>query len=207
MTEGNANRLPTKYNNSETLWGPRLYLCNLNQDYMIKIIVSTNRKNAVSAKMAELYQDILNQNGAESEIINLTELPDDFVFTALYENNGKNKAYNTIHNRVKSGQKYVFIVPEYNGSFPGILKSFIDGMTYPNSFRSKKCALVGISSGIGGGSIGLSHLTDIFNYLGMHVLANKIKLAKIEENMTEGQLSNKLYISLLQEQARLLIDF
>lgn len=157
--------------------------------------------------MAELYQQILDQNGAESEIIHLTDLPDDFVFTALYENNGKNSAYNAIHNRVKSGHKFVFIVPEYNGSFPGILKSFIDGMTYPNSFRAKKCALVGISSGIGGASIALSHLTDIFNYLGMHVLANKIKLAKIEENMSDGHLSNKLYISLLHEQARALIDF
>ncbi|NHE58021.1 NADPH-dependent FMN reductase [Cyclobacterium plantarum] len=174
---------------------------------MIKIIVSTNRKQAVSASVAELYREILAHNGAESEVINLTELPDDFVFTALYENNGKNKAYNAIHNRVKEGAKFVFIVPEYNGSFPGILKSFIDGMTYPNSFRSKKCALVGISSGIGGGGIALSHLTDIFNYLGMHVLANKIKLAKIEENMSDGLLTNKLYLSLLHEQAKSLIDF
>jgi len=53
----------------------------------------------------------------------------------------------------------------------------------------------------------LSHLTDIFNYLGMHVLANKIKLAKIEENMLDGLLTNKLYLSLLHEQAKMLIDF
>jgi chromate reductase, NAD(P)H dehydrogenase (quinone) len=174
---------------------------------MIKIIVSTNRKNAVSGKIAELYREILKSNGVDSEIINLGDLPDDFVFTALYENNGKNPDYNFIHNQIKTGEKFVFVVPEYNGSFPGILKSFIDGMTYPNSFRNKKCAVVGISSGIGGAGIALSHLTDIFNYLGMHVLALKIKLAKIEENMSGNVVTNKLYISLLEEQAKLFISF
>ncbi|QDH77787.1 NAD(P)H-dependent oxidoreductase [Echinicola soli] len=174
---------------------------------MIKIIIGTNRKNALSKTIASQYQEILKEKGVESSIIDLRELPDDFVFSALYENNGQNQAYNALHADVKAGSKFVFIVPEYNGSFPGILKSFIDGMTYPNTFRGKKCAMVGLSSGIGGGGIALSHLTDIFHYLGMHVLANKPKLAKIEENMSNNLLTNKFYIDLLKTQAAMLIDF
>lgn len=174
---------------------------------MIKIIVGTNRKNSLSQTIARLYQELLSQKGAESEILNLIELPHDFVFSALYDLNGKNPAFNTFHEKIKGGDKFVFIVPEYNGSFPGVLKAFIDGMTYPNSFRNKKCALVGISSGIGGGGIALSHLTDIFHYLGMHVLALKIKLAKIEENMSDNLLTNRLYMELLQSQAEMLINF
>jgi chromate reductase, NAD(P)H dehydrogenase (quinone) len=174
---------------------------------MIKIIVGTNRKNSVSRIIAELYQSILLEKGAESEILELEHLPADFTATALYENNGKNPEYNAFHDRVKEGKKFVFIVPEYNGSFPGILKTFIDGMTYPNTFRNKKCALVGISSGIGGGGIALSHLTDIFHYLGMHVLALKPKLAKIEQNMSDNLLTNRLYIELLHTQADMLLEF
>ena len=174
---------------------------------MIKIIVGTNRKNSVSRIIAELYQSILLEKGAESEILELEHLPADFTATALYENNGKNPEYNSFHDRVKEGKKFVFIVPEYNGSFPGILKTFIDGMTYPNTFRNKKCALVGISSGIGGGGIALSHLTDIFHYLGMHVLALKPKLAKIEQNMSDNLLTNRLYIELLHTQADMLLEF
>jgi chromate reductase, NAD(P)H dehydrogenase (quinone) len=174
---------------------------------MIKIIVGTNRKNSVSKIIAELYQSILLEKGHASEILELSQLPPDFIETALYENNGKNSAYNAFHDRVKEGKKFVFIVPEYNGSFPGILKTFIDGMTYPNSFRNKKCALVGISSGIGGGGIALSHLTDIFHYLGMNVLALKPKLAKIEQNMSDNLLTNRLYVDLLQTQADMLLEF
>ncbi|WP_215224539.1 NADPH-dependent FMN reductase [Echinicola shivajiensis] len=174
---------------------------------MIKIIIGTNRKNALSKSIGIQYQEILEELGVASELIDLRKLPNDFVFTALYENNGQNEHYNELHDKIKDGDKFVFIVPEYNGSFPGILKSFIDGMTYPNTFRNKKCALVGLSSGIGGGGIALSHLTDIFNYLGMHVLASKPKLAKIEENMSNNLLTNKLYIDLLRSQAEMLINF
>ncbi|EON76916.1 NADPH-dependent fmn reductase [Lunatimonas lonarensis] len=174
---------------------------------MIKIIVGTNRKPSISEMIALQYREILTDLGQPSEIVSLSDLPDDFVFSALYENNGKNPAFNKVHEQVKEGSKYVFIVPEYNHSFPGILKAFIDGMTYPNSFRHKKCALVGISSGVGGGSIAMSHLTDVFHYLGMHVLAFKPRLAKIEENMSGNLLTNRLYLDLLREQADLLIAF
>ncbi|NVJ86869.1 MAG: NAD(P)H-dependent oxidoreductase [Algoriphagus sp.] len=174
---------------------------------MIKIILGTNRKNSVSKLIAQQYQQILKEKGADSEILELEDLPADFIETALYENNGKNEAFNEFHKRVSEGKKFVFIVPEYNGSFPGILKTFIDGMTYPNNFRNKKAALVGLSSGIGGGGIALSHLTDIFHYLGMHVLALKPKLAKIEQNMSDNLLTNKLYLELLHTQAEMLLEF
>jgi len=174
---------------------------------MIKIIVGTNRKNSVSKTIAELYQEILKSKGTESEILELEDLPSDFIDTALYENNGQNEAYNAFHDRIEEGKKFVFIVPEYNGSFPGILKTFIDGMNYPNTFKNKKAALVGLSSGIGGGGIALSHLTDIFHYLGMHVLALKPKLAKIEQNMSDNLLTNRLYLELLHSQAEMLLDF
>ncbi len=174
---------------------------------MIKIIVGTNRKNSVSKTIAYLYQSLLNARGVESEVLELEHLPIDFIDTALYENNGKNLEYNLFHSKLAEGKKFVFIVPEYNGSFPGVLKTFIDGMTYPNTFRNKKAALVGISSGIGGGGIALSHLTDIFHYLGMHVLALKPKLAKIEHNMSDNLLTNRLYMDLLQTQADMLLEF
>ena len=109
---------------------------------------------------------------------------------------------------MSQAQKYVFIVPEYNGSFPGVLKTFIDGLEYPNTFKNKKCALVGLSSGVQGGGLALSHLTDIFNYCGMNVLALKPKLARIEAHIDgDFQITNNLYMQLLKEQAEKFIEF
>lgn len=173
---------------------------------MITIISGTNRKNAVSLKIAHIYQSILKEKGEEADIINLIDLPHDFIETALYENAGKNEDFNPYRQQIKDSKKMIFVVPEYNGSFPGVLKAFIDGMQYPHAFRDKKAALVGLSSGIQGAGLALSHLTDIFNYCGMHVLAQKPKLYHIEKNLTENKLS-ELYHSLLEEQVEKLLEF
>ena len=66
---------------------------------------------------------------------------------------------------------------------------------------------MGISSGVQGGGLAVSHLTDIFNYCGMHVLALKPKLARIETHISNKHITNDLYMELLQTQARQLIEF
>lgn len=109
---------------------------------------------------------------------------------------------------MRESKKYVFIVPEYNGSFPGVLKAFIDGLEYPGTFKNKKAALVGVSSGVQGAGLALSHLTDILNYCGTHVLALKPKLSRIEANLDEHySLTNQSYKDLLSKQAEMLVKF
>ncbi len=176
---------------------------------MITIISGTNRSNALSLKLSRIYQKFLNNLDAPSQIIDLSELPPDFAFSALYEQSGRNKLFNVFRQQMKDSDKFVYIVPEYNGSFPGILKTFIDGLEFPVSFQNKKCALVGLSAGVQGAGLALSHLTDIFNYCGMHVLALKPKLAQIEENMDveKEEITNPLYKELIEMQARQLVSF
>ncbi|MTI31838.1 NADPH-dependent FMN reductase [Xanthovirga aplysinae] len=174
---------------------------------MITIIIGTNRQDAVSKNIAHYYQGILKKKGADSQLLDLKELPKDFAFSALYENSGKNQKFNDFRTKVENSEKFVFIVPEYNGSFPGILKTFIDGLKYPDSFSQKKCALIGLSSGVQGAGLALSHLTDIFNYLGMHVFAIKPKLSQINDHFDGKEISNNLYNELLDQQAEGFIKF
>jgi chromate reductase len=173
----------------------------------IVLISGTNREDALTRIITDVYADILKELSVESEIIDLQHLPEDFAFTALYGNAGKNEEFNRFRTIMAESKKFVFIVPEYNGSFPGVLKTFIDGLKFPHTFTNKKCALVGLSAGIQGAGLGLSHLTDIFNYCGMHVLALKPKLSHIEDNMINGQITNKLYKDLLEAQASQLLEF
>ncbi|MFY0689985.1 MAG: NAD(P)H-dependent oxidoreductase [Cyclobacteriaceae bacterium] len=174
---------------------------------MITIVCGTNRPEAKSLELSKYYQDRLIGLGYKSEIIDLHELPDDFVFSALYKNSGKNEAFNHFRLKMKDTKKMIFIVPEYNGSFPGVLKAFIDGMEYPHTFTNKKCALVGLSAGVQGGGLALSHLTDIFNYCGMHVLAQKPKLARFDGSFVDGKFTNGLYAELIDEQLEAFLSF
>ncbi len=174
---------------------------------MITIITGTNRPLSNSRAVANLYAAILTEQEVASQILDLADLPADFTQSALYDNIGQNPAFNQLSSMIGESDKFVFIVPEYNGSFPGVLKAFIDGLSYPNTFRDKKAALVGLSSGVQGSGLAMSHLTDIFNYLGMHVLALKPRLAQIEKNFDGSKLTNELYLDLLKQQIDQFIRF
>ncbi len=175
--------------------------------FPIVLISGTNRPNSTTRKITRYYQSILEGYGAQTLTLDLADLPHDFTVSALYHNTGKNEAFNELQHITTQAEKFVFIVPEYNGSYPGVLKAFIDGLPYPNAFPNKKAALVGISSNMHGASSALSHLNDVFSYLGMHTVALRVKLAQIRQNFSNEQITNDLYNDLLHLQARQLISF
>jgi NAD(P)H-dependent FMN reductase len=174
---------------------------------MITIISATNRPKSNARVVSEVYAAMLDQRHIPSQILDLIDLPHDFTATALYSNSGKSEGFNRLVEILNRSEKVVFVVPEYNVSFPGVLKAFIDGLSYPNTLQNKKAALVGISTGIMGGALALSHLTDVLNYLGMHVLSAKPRLMHIHKNLHEGKITNSLYLELMQQQIDQFIKF
>jgi chromate reductase len=174
---------------------------------MILLISGTNRPHSLSLQIAKLYRQLLSDRGQASEILDLQDLPLDFASPDLYHNDRASQAFSSLSNRVNTAQKIVFFVPEYNCSFPGVLKAFIDGLEYPGALKGKKGALVGLSTGGQGGNIALSHLTDVLHYCGLHLLAQKPRLPYIHKHLQEGQLTNPLYNQLLEEQIEALLPF
>src|SRR3569623_1850259 len=160
----------------------------------ITIDTTTNQKNSLTAQLAGYYAGLLQKHSCNCQVLKLTDLPADFTATALYKNNVKDPIFNQLREIMENEQKYVFIIPEYNGSFPGVFKAFIDGLKFPDTFRGKKCAMVGLSKGPQGGALAISHLTDIFHYLRMHVYPLKIKLINIHDSKLTTVLSNAHYV-------------
>ena len=176
-------------------------------ELMITIIVGTNRTDAKSEEVAIQYRDILVGLGVETEMLSLQQLPDDYIRSALYENVGQNEAFNKVRDTMNSATKFLFVIPEYNGSFPGVLKAFIDGLDRAKALTGKKCALVGISAGDQGAGLALSHFTDILNYCGTNVLAYRLRLPNIGNAMTDNKISNTAYLEKMHKQAEQLIEF
>jgi NAD(P)H-dependent FMN reductase len=80
-------------------------------------------------------------------------------------------------------------------------------LSYPSELLHKKAALVGISDGVQGGALALSHLNDVFNYLGMNVLAQRVKIPFMKKNFLDGEIKDALIDKLIREQAELLVKF
>src|SRR3546814_19346403 len=100
---------------------------------MVTIVVGTNRINSKSGKVAAFYNTRISMLGAESQILDLSELPADFTASALSHNSGKNEKFNQLRMEMEQAQKYIFMLPEYNNYYPGVFKAFIDGLSYPNA--------------------------------------------------------------------------
>ncbi|MGI4875838.1 MAG: NADPH-dependent FMN reductase [Janthinobacterium lividum] len=173
---------------------------------MVSILVGTNRPQSRARLVANFYATLLTELGAASQLLDLTDLPADFLNVALYHNAGQHDDFNRFIAPLDQSAQLVIIAPEYNCSIPGALKSFIDALPYPGGIRGKKAALVSLSSGSQGGLLALSHLTDILFYLGTNVLPQRVRLPTISQHLSAtGEITSPLFRQLLREQAEALL--
>jgi len=150
---------------------------------MVTIISATNRPGSSTLKLARYYQKRLHEKGVDAGLFSLTQLPPNIIETDLY---GKRSAeFEPVQEMVTRTQKFLFVIPEYNGSFPGVLKTFIDACDFPESFYDKKAALTGLSSGKYGNIRGIDHFTGVCHYLNLHVMPLKLHISFIKQEFDE----------------------
>ncbi len=150
---------------------------------MITIIAGTNRPNSNTLKVAKYYQKQLLAKGLSTELLDLQNLPENFIENDLY--GIRSSAFQTIQNLTARTKKFLFVIPEYNGSFPGVLKTFIDACAFPESFYDKRACLVGISSGKYGNIRGIEHFSGVCAYLHLHVMPLRLHIPNIKNELNE----------------------
>lgn len=152
---------------------------------MVTIISGTNRNASNTLKIAKYYQKELQKKGLITELLNLQDLPENLISSDLYGK--RSEAFEKIQNLVANTTKFLFVIPEYNGSFPGVLKTFIDACAFPESFYEKKAALVGISSGKYGNIRGVEHFNGVCAYLHLHIMPLRIHISSIKTELDENE--------------------
>jgi len=173
---------------------------------MITIISSTNRPGSATLKVAKYYQQRLSEKGVEADLLSLTDLPPDLMVTALLK--GPKESFGPVQEIITKTDKFIFIIPEYNGSYPGVLKVMIDACAFPESFYEKKAALVGVSAGKYGNIRGIDHFTGVCHYLNLHVMPLKLHIANIKQELDEnGRLFKEDTLKFTDEQMDKLISY
>ena len=156
---------------------------------MITVISGTNRPGSNTRKIAALVQDILSNAGEEVTLIDLTELPAEIFEDSSYDS--KPDSFSTFQSTVLETDGLVTVVPEYNGSFPGVLKYFVDMLRFPESLYEKPAAFVGISSGRWGGVRAVEHLEMVFQYRHAHLFGRRCFIPGIGQVLDKsGQLTD-----------------
>lgn len=173
---------------------------------MITIISSTNRPGSSTLKVAQYYQRKLKEKGTQAGLLSLSQLPPNLIETDLYGE--RSEGFEPIQDVISKTDKFLFVIPEYNGSFPGVLKVFIDACSFPESFYEKKAALVGVSSGRYGNIRGVDHFTGICNYIHLHVMPLKIHIPSVHRELdAQGNFFKDDTVKFVNEQVDKFIKF
>lgn len=147
---------------------------------MYLIISGTNRLGSHTEKVAIEYQRLFNERNLVAGLFSLVS------FNPL----SRDASFIQVEREIlQPAKKIIFIAPEYNGSYPGVLKSLIDNSDIQNTWYYKKALLTGVSSGRAGNLRGMDHLSDVLHYLKMNIHYNKLPISSINKVMdTEGRL-------------------
>jgi chromate reductase, NAD(P)H dehydrogenase (quinone) len=145
---------------------------------MILIISGTNKINSNTRFIANDYLNRLRLKHDKVTLLGLDEITFDFVSTGMYGNHSTTiKEIQNVH--LNPATKFLFVIPEYNGSMPGILKLLIDSVDVRAAFNNKKAALVGVATGRAGNLRGLDHLAGVLQHMGVTVMPGSLPISKV----------------------------
>ena len=154
---------------------------------MYTIISGTNRVGSHTEKVAREYRKILKTKNINANLFSLKGLD------VLHRNDAIKKVETEI---LIPTQKFIFIIPEYNGSYPGVLKALIDNSDIKTVWNFKKALLTGVATGRAGNLRGMDHLSDTLHYMKMNVYYDKLPISVVNKIMDEqGHLNDETLLA------------
>ena len=166
----------------------------------IAVVIGTNRLGSLSSRLGAIVADQHRSLGAEVDIIELAEvLNGDFVLPTAYKE--PSAAITAATDRFIDTDGVVFIVPEYNGSYPGALKLFIDMLPYPAGFDNRPCAFVGLAAGQFASLRAVEHFQQVAGYRNAYQYPRRVLIAGSFQQFDQDGLKDDELIKRLETQS------
>ncbi|MCF6297700.1 MAG: NAD(P)H-dependent oxidoreductase [Flavobacteriaceae bacterium] len=160
---------------------------------MTTIIAATNRAESNTLKVAKkVFLLLENTTDKEIKLLDLSKIDFDKLNTPSYQSTS-DYANNIREKYLIPAQQLIFVIPEYNGSFSGILKYFIDLIStkdYKKTFSNKTAALIGVAQGRAGNLVGLTHFATVLMHMNVDVISKKIPLSLIDKQFDNDKLND-----------------
>ena len=165
---------------------------------MYTIIAATNRVGSNTLKVAKEYQRLFADLGVDANLYSMEQ------FTSLH----RDEHFNDIERDLLiPTQKFVFIMPEYNGSFPGIFKLMMDISDITKCWYHKKVMLVGVANGRAGNLRGIDNMTNMCHYMKMNVFHQKLPISSVSNELVDDRLVNENTIKAVHSQIESFINY
>lgn len=155
---------------------------NATLTYPMTIISGASRTGSNTLRIARFYQQFLAEHAGPVKLLDLTR--------------------HAVHNRDAAfldmeqeylipARRFIFISPEYNGSYSGVLKCLIDHSDVKACWHHKKALLTGVATGRAGNLRGMEHLTGSLMHMKMHVHPHRLPISRVDQLLNdEGELTD-----------------
>ena len=159
---------------------------------MYTIVSGTNRAGSNTLKIAKEYQRLLGEKGISARVLSLEGL------NLLARDSEFERIEQEI---IQPTDKFIFIVPEYNGSYPGVLKLLFDTGKSHLLWWHKKALLTGVATGRSGNVRGMEHLAGVLNYLKVTVYPNLLPLSQVDKLIdSNGRFTDPATMQVVNQQ-------
>lgn len=165
----------------------------------LRIISGTDRPGSNALRISKYIQDEYEKQGIDARVIDLQEFPIEQVSGGKYGD--ELPEVDSFVKQAVEADGLVFVCPEYNGGYPGILKLFIDYLPFPESLNKKPVALVGEATGDFGALRAVEQLQQVVGYRNAHVYPERVFIPRVHENFDRKEgIKNEFQQELLQSQ-------
>jgi NAD(P)H-dependent FMN reductase len=154
----------------------------------IPVILGTTRKGRMSAHAANFILGELQQrNSVRTQLIDIGEL------NLRVDDAGEAVKDPKFSTAMENADAIVIVSPEYNHSFPGLLKHVLDSCL--KEYIHKAAGIVGVSAGIFGGARVIEHFQPVLRELGLVSIFWDVNIGSVEKVLdANGKLLDEAYI-------------
>ena len=173
---------------------------------MLTLISGTNRPGSNTRRITTHLEEAYAALRVPVRVLDLATLPPEIFSPASY--GAKPAAFAPFADAVLAAEGLHVVTPEYNGSFPGVLKYFIDMLKFPESFERRPVCFTGLAAGAWGALRSVEQLQMIFGYRNAIAYPERVFLPGIGALLDDaGRLKDAELLGRLQKQAAGFVTF
>src|SRR6185369_15968821 len=161
------------------------YMTEATHHRKILVLAGSARLESLHRKLARQTVEALRDAGVEATLADLRDFPMPLYDGDLEAGQGLPTAAKALKELARRHDGFAIASPEYNGSFPALLKNALDWISRPEPgerplevFRGKVAAILSASPGPGGGQRVLRHLRELLEMMSVTVIPGQLSLAR-----------------------------
>jgi NAD(P)H-dependent FMN reductase len=149
----------------------------------IPVILGTVRQGRMSEPVAKfILQQVQQQAEIESELVDIRTLP------LPMDDAGPQAQIPAIAATMERADGYIIVAPEYNHTYPGLLKHFLD-LSY-QEYPHKSVGICSVSAGPFGGVRAVEALLPTLKALGLSTIVPDLNFGNINDLVNESGVLN-----------------